>query len=64
MKQQYISLDKKSKREQREYHATQRRGWGSINPVTRKVESSKVYNRKKSKQRWCEHEPSLDFLVG
>jgi len=64
MKQQYIPLDKKSKREQREYHALQRRDWGIINPATRKVESSKVYNRKKSKQRWCEYEPGLDFLVG
>jgi len=63
MKQPYIPLNKQSKRKQKEYNATQRRDWGSLNPVTRKVENGKVYNRKKSKQRWCEHEPCLDFFI-
>ena len=63
MKQQYIPLNKQSKRKQKEYNSVQRRDWGSINPITKKVESAKVYNRKKSKRRWCEHEPSLDFFV-
>ena len=62
MKQNYIPLEKQSKRKQKEYHAIQRRDWGSISPVTRKVENAKVYNRKKSKQRWCEYEPCLDFF--
>ena len=29
----YISLDKRSKKAQREYHAKQRRTWGEFNPV-------------------------------
>jgi len=62
MKQRYVPLDKKSKRKQKEYHSMQRRDWGSLSPVTRKVENGKAYNRKKSKQRWCEYEPCLDFL--
>ena len=47
----YVSLDKRSKKAQREYHAEQRRTWGDLNPVTRSVPSGKTYNRKKEKQR-------------
>ena len=47
----YVSLDKRSKKAQREYHAKQRRTWGDLNPVTRSVPSGKTYNRKKEKQR-------------
>ena len=64
MKSKYVPLDKRSKREQKEYHTVQRRDWGNLNPITRKVESGKVYNRKKSKQRWREYEPCLDFFIG
>jgi len=63
MKQKCIPLDKQSRRKQKEQHAAQRRGWGSINPVTRKVENSKIYNRKKSKQRWQEFEPGFGFFI-
>ena len=47
----YVSLEKRSKKAQREYHAKQRRTWGELNPVTRSVPSGKTYNRKKEKQR-------------
>ena len=56
MKQKYIPLEKRSKREQREYHATRRGNWGEVNPVTRTTPNLKVYSRKKSGQRY-EHEP-------
>ncbi len=46
-----VSLDKRSKKAQREYHAKQRRTWGELNPVTRSVPSGKTYNRKKEKHR-------------
>ena len=49
--EQYVTLDKRSKKAQKEYHAKQRRTWGELNPVTRSVPSGKVYNRKKEKQR-------------
>jgi len=64
MKQKFIPLEKQSKRKQKERHAAQRRDWGNINPVTRKVENAKAYNRKKSKRWWCEYEqPRLDFFI-
>ena len=32
---QYVTLDKRSKKAQREYYAKQRTTWGELNPVTR-----------------------------
>lgn len=48
---QYVSLEKRSKKAQKEYHAKQRVTWGELNPATRSVPSGKVYNRKKEKNR-------------
>ena len=61
MKQKYIPLEKRSKREQREYHAARRGNWGTVNPITRTTPNIKVYNRKKFGQRY-EHEPMPGFL--
>ena len=61
MKQRYIPLEKRSKKEQRAYHAAQRKHWGELNPVTHKKESKKTYNRKKA-ERWNVHEPSGGFF--
>lgn len=44
---QYVTLDKRSKKAQREYYAKQRTTWGELNPVTRSVPSGKTYNRKR-----------------
>lgn len=63
MKQRYIPLEKRSKREQKEYHAARRGSWGGISPVTRKPPNPKAYNRKKSGRRH-EHEPTPGFRFG
>lgn len=47
----YVSLDKRSKKAQREYYSERRRTWGELNPATRSVPSGKTYNRKKEKKR-------------
>ncbi len=47
----YVSLDKRSKKAQREYYSERRRTWGEMNPVTRSVPSGKAYDRKKDKRR-------------
>ena len=62
MKSKFIPLEKQSKRKQKERNATQRKDWGNFNPVTKVKENAKVYNRKKSKQRWFDQEPCLDFF--
>ena len=58
---QYVSLDKRSKKAQKEYHAKQRRTWGELNPVTRSVPSGKVYNRKK-KSRESALNPEMGLM--
>ena len=47
----YVALEKRSKKQQKEYYSRQRRTWGDIYPVTRSVPSGKTYNRKKEKER-------------
>lgn len=48
---QMIPLHKRSKKQQREYHAKQRGSWHGLNPVTRTVPNRKAYDRKQWKQR-------------
>lgn len=42
-----IPLNKQSKKEQKKYHARNRRDWNCLKPTTRVVKSKKVYDRKK-----------------
>ena len=46
----YVSIDKRSKKAQKEYYSKKRITWGEFNPVTRSVPSGKTYNREKDKQ--------------
>lgn len=46
-----IPYGKLSKKEQRKMNQAKRQTWGALNPVTRKPESSKAYNRRKA-QSW------------
>ena len=46
----YVSIDKRSKKAQKEYYSKKRLTWGGFNPVTRSVPSGKTYNREKDKQ--------------
>ena len=46
----YISLDKRSKKTQKEYYAGFRCTWNGVNPVTRTMPNGKAYNRKKDKE--------------
>lgn len=48
---QYVTLDKRSKKAQREYYAKQRTTWGELNPVTRSVRVERLTTEKKEKQR-------------
>lgn len=47
----YVPLSKKSKKEQKKFHAMQRNTWNGLNPVTRTAPNGKAYNRKQMKQR-------------
>ena len=62
--EKYIPYGKLSKKEKRRADRAGRRTWGELNPVTRKPENSKAYNRKRS-QAWKRELPpdACDFFL-
>ena len=49
--EKFIPYEKLSKKEKRKLDQAKRQTWGNLNPVTRKPENSKAYNRKNT-QDW------------
>jgi len=49
----FIPFEKLSKKKQREQNAARRGSWYGLNPVTRKPENSKAYNRRKAR-KWSD----------
>lgn len=49
--EKFVPLEKRSKKEQKAYHAQQRGSWNGVNPVTRVVPNKKGYDRKWAKAR-------------
>ena len=49
--EKFIPYEKLSKKEKRKIDQAKRQTWGELNPVTRKPENSKAYNRRKA-QSW------------
>ena len=49
--EKFIPYEKLSKKEKRKIDQARRQTWGELNPVTRKPENSKAYNRKRT-QDW------------
>ena len=47
--EKFAPYEKLSKKEKRKLDQAKRQTWGELNPVTRKPESSKVYNRNKAR---------------
>lgn len=43
----FISVDKRNKKERKEYYSERRKTWGSIKPCTRVHSSKKPYKRNK-----------------
>ncbi len=50
MRQKYVTLDKRTKKQQKEFYSSLRSSWGELNPVTRKVKNGKAYDRAKLKR--------------
>ena len=58
----FARLDEKlSKKEKRKMDQARRQTWGDLNPVTRKPENSKAFNRRRA-QAWKKDLPSLRSL--
>ena len=47
--EKFIPYEKLSKKEKRKLDQAKRQTWGNLNPVTRKPEDSKAYNRNKAR---------------
>ena len=56
--EKFIPYEKLSKKEKRKIDQARRQTWGELNPVTRKQENSKAYNRKRT-QDWKKKLPDL-----
>ena len=62
--EKFIPYEKLSKKEKRKMDLAKRQTWGELNPVTRKPENSKAYNRNKARN-WKRdyHEPVLGSIL-
>ena len=62
--EKFIPYEKLSKKEKRKMDQAKRQTWGELNPVTRKPENSRAYNRKTS-QAWKRELPptACDFFL-
>ena len=60
--EKFVPYEKLSKKKKRELDAQKRGTWYGINPVTRKPENSKAYNRRKA-QKWSEEFHDCAFPV-
>lgn len=60
---QFIPYEKLSKKKKREIDLKRRGGWGNINPVTKRPENPKAYNRRKARQWKDDSEPVLFVYI-
>ena len=60
--QKFIPFEKLSKKKKKDLNAKNRGSWYGINPVTRKPENSKAYNRKKA-QKWSDDSTTVPFAL-
>ena len=55
--EKFVPYEKLSKKEKKTRDSARRNTWGELNPVTRKPENSRAYNRRKA-QAWKKNIPS------
>ena len=58
----FIPFEKLSKKEQQKRNDARRGSWHGLNPVTRKPDNAKAYNRRKA-QKWSEDSGSVPFAI-
>ena len=61
--EKFIPYEKLSKKEKRKIDQARRQTWGELNPVTRKPENSKAYNRNKARNWKRESDPVPGILL-
>lgn len=60
--EKFIPYSKLSKKEKRKRDAMRRGTWGALNPVTRKSENPRAYNRRKAR-KWIDDPLSVLFSL-
>ncbi|MEA4934228.1 MAG: hypothetical protein VB071_11735 [Lawsonibacter sp.] len=60
--EKFIPSEKLSKKKQREQNAARRGSWYGLNPVTRKPENSRAYNRRKAR-KWSDDSMTVPFVI-
>ena len=58
----FTAYEKLSKKKQREINALKRGSWCGMNPVTRKPENPKAYNRRKAR-KWDDVSTDVSFIM-
>ncbi len=58
--EKFIPYEKLSKKKQRELNARKRKSWGNVNPVTRRTDNPKAYNRQKAR-KWSDDSGTVSF---
>ena len=61
--EKFIPYDKLSKKEKRKIDAAKRSTWGELNPVTRKPQNSRAYNRNKSRNWKREYREPIPGII-
>lgn len=59
--EKFIPYEKLSKKKQKELNTKKRKTWNGLNPVTRKPQNPKAYNRQKAR-RWSDDSNIVSFL--
>mgnify|MGYP003305733094 CR=1 FL=1 len=59
--EKFVPYEKLSRKKKRELDRLRRGTWGSVNPVTRKPQNSKAYNRRQA-QKWKYDSNSVPVL--
>ena len=60
--EKFVPYEKLSKKKKRELDAARRGSWYGLNPVTRKPENSRAYNRRKAR-KWSDDSLTVPFFV-
>ena len=58
----FVPFEKLSKKEQQKKNAARRGSWNGVNPVTRRPDNPKAYNRQKAQKRM--DSDSVSFVLG
>lgn len=60
--EKFIPFEKLSKKEKQKQNGQRRNTWGALNPVTRKPENPKAYNRRKAR-KWSDDSMTVPFVM-